>query len=577
MQTDDLDARMDAATRNPQLLAAALALRQNRLHDAEPILKGHLKAQPFDVAAIRMLAELAARVNRPRDAETLLRRALELAPQFHAARVNLATILYRTNRATEALGELERLDVEREGNPNLRAAVLNRLGEFEAAQAIYEDVLARRPDQPLVWMAYGHVLKTIGRLAEGVSAYRRALALDPGLGEAWWSLANLKTVRLDEDDVTAMEAALASAPQDGETRFHLEFALGKALEDMGQPARAFAYYRDANADRRAQIHYDARQTSARAARMRETFTEAFFAARSGWGSPAADPIFIVGLPRSGSTLIEQILASHSMVEAITELLDIPELWNSLGDKPAEAIAALDADQARALGEAYLARVAPQRKTDRPLFIDKLPNNWLYVGFIRTILPSARIVDARRHPLSCGFANFRQHFARGQHFTYDLADLGAYYADYMSLMAHIDAVLPGAVHHVIYEHMVADSEATITALLAALGLPFEAACLAFHETQRAVRTPSSEQVRQPIFTQGTENWQPYEPWLGPLREALGPLVERLSRPALTPPPCGFRATMAQALMLRRNKAIARRRLFVQLFHRTVTVRKKGGPS
>ncbi len=213
-----------------------------------------------------------------------------------------------------------------------------------------------------------------------------------------------------------------------------------------------------------------------------------------------------------------------MVEAITELPDIPELWNSLGEKPAEAVAALGADEARALGEAYLARVAPQRKTGRPLFIDKLPNNWLYVGFIKTILPNARIVDARRHPLSCGFANFRQHFARGQHFTYDLADLGAYYADYMRLMAHFDAVLPGAVHPVIYEQMVADSEATISQLLAALGLPFEAACLAFHETQRAVRTPSSEQVRQPIFTQGTENWQAYEPWLGPFREALGPLID-----------------------------------------------------
>lgn len=524
MQSDLLGARLDAATRNPRLLGAALALRQNRLHDAEPVLKGHLKEDPFDVAAIRMLAELAARVGRPRDAETLLRRALELAPNFHAARVNLATVLYRGNRPAEALDELARLDVEEEDNPNLRAAILNRLGEFEAALAIYEDSLARRPEQPQVWMALGHVLKTIGRLEEGIAAYRRALALDPAMGEAWWSLANLKTVRLDEADIAAMEAALTGVAAESEAAFHLEFALGKALEDRGEAERAFGYYAAANAHRRALIRYDAAETSARVDRMIATFTADFFAARQGWGAPAADPIFIVGLPRSGSTLIEQILASHSQVEAIAELPDIPELWHRLGANPAKAVLDLDADQARALGEAYLARVAPQRKTDRPLFIDKLPNNWLNVGFIRLILPNARIVDARRHPLSAGFANFRQHFARGQHFAYDLADLGAYYADYARLMAHFDAALPGAVHHVIYEQMVADSEDTIAALLAALRLPFEEACLAFHETRRPVRTPSSEQVRQPIFTQGTENWQPYEQWLGPLREKLGTLVE-----------------------------------------------------
>jgi len=528
MRDDLLGAQMAAATRNPRLLGAALALRQNRLHDAEPVLKAHLKDNPFDVAAIRMLAELAARVGRPRDAETLLRRALELAPHFHAARVNLAAMLYRGNRPAEALEELGRLDVEEDDNPNLRAAILNRLGEFEAALAIYEDTLARGPAQPRVWMAYGHVLKTVGRLADGVAAYRRAIALDSTLGEAWWSLANLKTVALDGGDIAAMEAALADAPADGEDRFHLEFALGKALEDAGDPARAFTYYRDANAHRRAQVRYDARETSARVDRMIATFTPDFFADRQGWGCPSAEPIFIVGLPRAGSTLIEQILASHSAVEAITELPDIPELWQRLGDNPAQAVAALGADAVRALGEAYLARVAPQRKTDRPRFIDKLPNNWLYLGFIRLILPNARIVDARRHPLSCGVANFRQHFARGQHFTYDLADLGTYYADYVRLMDHVDAVLPGAVHHVIYERMVADSEAEIRSLLSSLDLPFEPACLAFHETRRAVRTPSSEQVRQPIFTRGTENWQMFEPWLDPLRETLGPLVETYSR-------------------------------------------------
>lgn len=513
MTDPTLASHLSAATRDPMLLRAALALRQNRLADAEPLLKSHLKAQPFDVAAIRMLAELAARIGRGKDAETLLRRTLELAPDFGAARVNLATLLYRSNRASEALGELDRLDVEREeGNPNLRAAVLNRLGEFEQALVLYEATLAARPEQARVWMSYGHVLKTVGRLADSVAAYRRAVALEPGFGEAWWSLANLKTVRFGEDDRAAMQQALAQDTGTPDDRFHLEFALGKAWEDAGDPERAFASYSAANAHRRALIHYDAADTTRRVESMIATFD----AALSGAGCPAPGPIFILGLPRAGSTLIEQILASHSQVEGIAELPDIPELWQGLGGR----IDTLAPADLRALGEEYLRRVAPQRKTDRPFFIDKLPNNWLHVGFIKAILPHARIVDVRRHPLSAAVANFRQHFARGQHFSYDLADIGHYYRDYLRLMAHFDDILPGAVYRVGYEAMVDDSEGEIRALLAALDLPFEEACLQFHKTERPVRTPSSEQVRSPIYRQGTENWQAFEPWLGPLREALG---------------------------------------------------------
>ncbi|MDE1917401.1 MAG: sulfotransferase [Sphingomonadales bacterium] len=521
-------------------MQAAHALRQNRLDVAEPLLKTHLKADPFDVAAIRMLAELAARIDRAPDAEKLLRRALDLAPEFSAARVNLATILYRTNRAPEALAQLDRLNVEREadapgegaingGNANLRAAVLNRLGEFEAAMALYEDMLSRFPGHARVWMSYGHVLKTVGRLADAVEAYRRAVGIEASFGEAWWSLANLKTVKLDEADRRTMEQALTRTDLAAEDRFHLEFALGKAWEDAGDHDKAFAAYRDANAHRRALIHYDAAETTGRVDRMIQTFTPTFFADRAGQGCPALDPIFILGLPRAGSTLVEQILASHSQIEAIAELPDIPDLWASLAGadgtgNPHERLAALNADEIAALGEAYLRRVSPQRRTDRPFFIDKLPNNWLYTGFIRTILPNARIVDVRRHPLSAGVANFRQHFARGQHFAYDLADLGHYYRDYVRMMAQMDAVLPGAVHLVRYEALVEESESQIRALLAALGLPFEEACLAFHETKRPVRTPSSEQVRSPIFRQGTENWQAYDRWLGPLRDALGDLVQ-----------------------------------------------------
>ncbi len=532
----DIQHHLANATRDPRLLKAALALHDNRLHDAEPLLRAHLHDDPFDFAAIRMMAELAARIGRNRDAETLLRRALEIAPRFGPARANLATLLYRTNRAPEALRELEALGETETGddNPNLRAAVLNRLGEFDAALAIYADVLAQQPQQPAVWMSYGHVLKTVGRLDEGVAAYRRAIDLRPAYGEAWWSLANLKTVRLNDTDVADMTAQLARADVAAEDRFHLEFALGKAFEDASDPVRAFAYYAAANARRRSLLAYEAERTTTDVDRAIAQFTPAFFAARAGQGCAAPDPIFIIGMPRAGSTLIEQILASHSVVEGISELPDIPMLWAKLGSDPHVALAAMDADALVALGAHYLARVAPQRHMDRPYFVDKLPNNWAYVGFIKTILPNAKIIDARRHPLSCGFSNFKQHFARGQGFSYDLADIGQYYADYVRLMSHFDAVLPGAVHRVIYEHMVADSEREIRSLLAAIGLPFEEACLRFHESTRAVRTPSSEQVRSPIFTSGTENWQAFEPWLGPLKATLGDaLLAYPSAPPISP--------------------------------------------
>ncbi|MDE2302156.1 MAG: sulfotransferase [Sphingomonadales bacterium] len=503
-------------------MRAALALHRDRLAEAEPLLRACLRSDPFDVAAIRLMAELAARLGRLDDAETLLRRTLELAPGFGAARINLATVLLRRNRPTEALEMLDSLDLAHdEDNPNLRAALHGRLGDFTEAAALYAATLARFPDTPKVWLSYGHVLKTIGRFDEAVAAYRRALALAPAFGEAWWSLANLKTLRFADEDREAMEVALARGGLAAEDRFHLEFALARALEDAGEHAAAFARYAAANAHRRALVRYDAADTTRRAARMAECFDAAYWAAHDG-GCPAPDPIFIVGLPRAGSTLIEQILASHSQVEAITELPDIPELWGRLGDDRFNQARGLDAAARGAIGAEYLRRIAPQRRTDRPFFIDKLPNNWLYIGFIKAILPRAKIIDARRHPLSAGIANFRQHFARGQHFTYDLADLGHYYRDYVALTAHFDAVLPGAVHRVSYERMVEDSEREIRALLGALALPFEPGCLAFHATERPVRTPSSEQVRSPIYREGTANWQPYAAWLGPLRAALGDL-------------------------------------------------------
>lgn len=511
---------------DPRLLAAASAMNANRLPEAEPLLRALLREDPFDVRAIRLFAELAGRIGRYGDAENLLRRAIELDPAFTPARANLALVLYRTNRAAEALDQLAQVTREDPDNPshaNLAAAANGRIGAFDAALALYEKVLADAPAQPRVWMSYGHMLKTVGRQADGIAAYRRALALMPGLGEAWWSLANLKTVRFSDEDIAAMEQALSDPGLGAEDRWHLDFALGKAFEDRREAQTAFAHYAAANALRRKRIPYKADETTATIDAMIAAATPALFEAGEGAGCPAPDPIFVVGMPRAGSTLVEQILASHSQVEGTSELPDIAQLARKVPDYPA-GLAKLTREDLRAMGESYLHTTRIQRHTARPLFIDKMPNNWVHVPLIRLILPRARIIDARRHPLGCCFSNFKQHFARGQGFSYDLEDMGRYYADYVRLMAHVDAVQPGTVHRVIYEAMVEETETQVRALLAACGLPFEEACLAFHKTERAVRTASSEQVRQPIFREGTSAWKPFEPWLDPLRAALGPVLE-----------------------------------------------------
>jgi tetratricopeptide (TPR) repeat protein len=513
-----------AAHWHPRLIEAAAALNENRLDVAERILKPHLKEDPFDVRAIRMLAELAARLGRLKDSEVLLRRAMEIDPNFTAARANLAMVLGRLGRPTEALELLDRIfedEPDRVGHLNLKAAKLGRLGDFEQALEIYRQVLDRAPNQPRVLTSYGHMLKTVGKLDEAVAAYRKAIAINPALGEVWWSLANLKTVRFSDEDVAAMQQTLGLAELKDDDRFHIEFALGKALHDLGRSDEAFAHYSTGNALRRKYHPFNADHQSQLIDRSIELFTAEILA--SAGGSPAVDPIFIVGMPRAGSTLIEQILSSHSLVEGTSELPDMPAIARGRGKYPASAVA-LGAEERREAGEEYLRRSAVQRRTDRPFFIDKLPNNWMFVPFIHMVLPNAKIIDARRHPLGCCFSNFRQHFARGQDFTYDLDDLGRYYSDYVRLMAHVDDVLPGRVHRVIYERMVDDTEAEIRALLDYCGLDFEPACLTFYETDRAVRTPSSEQVRRPIYRDATDEWRAYEEHLEPLKRALGPVLD-----------------------------------------------------
>ena len=528
----ELDA-IEVSVHDPVLIRAAAALLDNDLPTVEDILRPRLHEKPTDVAAIRMMAELAGRIGRLQDAEHLLRRALELAPGFAPARSNLATVLYKQNRPAEAIAALAPLEgQELEANQNLKAAALGRIGAYEEAIALYEAVLKRFPGQAKVWMSYGHLLKTVGRQADSVAAYHRALEVQPGLGEVWWSLANLKTVRFAAADVAAMEAALAAPDLPEEDRLHLHFALGKGLEDQGEAGLAFAHYAEGNRLRRTQLRYDPDEIADHVRRSIAFFTPDLFAARAGQGCDAPDPIFILGMPRAGSTLIEQILASHPEVEGTMELPDISELAKRLGGRRArdevsaypECLAGLDPAALAALGRDYLESTRIQRKTDRPRFIDKMPNNWLHVGLIRLILPNARIVDARRHPLACCFSNFKQHFARGQGFTYDQAELGRYYRDYVTLMAHFDAVQPGRVHRVIHEALVDEPEQEVRRLLDFLGLPFDPACLRFHENERAVRTASSEQVRRPINREGFDQWRPFEPFLGLLKDALGPVLD-----------------------------------------------------
>jgi len=526
---------MRATVSDPELTRAADALVAGRPAEADAVLRAVVARRPADPLALWMLGDVASRAGRNAEAEALLARCLELAPDFTSARYAYAMVLNWLERIEDSLAQADRLLAVEPGNAlyrHLRASSLYRLGEDAAAAEAYAAVLEVHAHQPLTWMSYGHTLKTLGRQADAVAAYRRALDLDPKLGEAWWSLANLKTVRFSDDDLAAMEAALAAGGLSGPDGMQLHFALGKALEDAGRYEPAFGHYLQANAVQRARLDYAAAETTGQMRRAKALLGRGFFAARAGQGSPRPDPIFIVGLPRSGSTLVEQILASHSRVEGTQELPHLPALAARLGGRARresegvypDVLAALAPGELAALGEEYLARAQVHRKTDRPVFIDKLPNNWAHIGLIHLILPSAKIVDARRHPLGCCLSGFKQHFAAGQPFTYDLADIGRYYADYVALMAHFDAVLPGRVHRVIYERMVADAEAETRALLDYCGLPFEEACLRFYENDRAVRSASSEQVRQPIFTEAADHWRNFEPWLGPLKAALGPVLD-----------------------------------------------------
>jgi tetratricopeptide (TPR) repeat protein len=516
---------------DPRLRQAAIAMNRNDIPLAERLLKTYLHEAPTDVLAIRMLAEVAMRIGHDEDARHLLERALELVPNFLPARFQYAVLLNRLNEHALALAAIESLLALEPRNPayrNLAAVVLTRVGEFERSSHLYAELVAEHPANARAWLSYGHVLKTEGRQDEAIAAYRRAIQNEPSFGEPWWSLANLKTFRFSGSDLGTMRQYVEDPAVDEASRVHLHFALGKAHEDAHEYAASFEHYARANAIYRDSHPYDPKVIAQRCDRMKAVFTREFFDSHAGVGCPAVGPIFIVGMPRAGSTLVEQILSCHPAVEGMNELPELITLARELrdlaeSDDPgayADVLAAMSEGALRQLGERYLERIRVHRKTDRPYFIDKMPNNFLHIAMIQLVLPNAKIIDARRHPMACCFSNFKQHYARGQRFSYGLSDLGLFYRNYTELLAHFDAVLPRRIHRVFYERMVEDTEAEVRRLLDHCGLPFEPVCLRFFESERPVRTASSEQVRQPIYRDAIEQWRHFESWLYPLNSALG---------------------------------------------------------
>jgi tetratricopeptide (TPR) repeat protein len=514
---------------------ASAALTHERLDVAESLMKSALAHSAEDVVALRLLARVAAAREDYAQAERLLEQSLRLAPGYSRARLDLVKVLMDQVKGEPMLPLLDRLltsDPRKPEYRNLQAIAYNFLGQTDAASAIQEGLLLECPDNENVWLNYGHTLRMAGRQSAAIDAYRKCLEINPGFGGAWVALANLKTYRFSAAEVAAMQTKLSQEDLPNEDRAQIEFSLGKALEDTGEYAGSFEHYARGNALRRAVVRYDAAAIRRFVERTRALCTREFFAARSGWGNASPEPIFIVGLPRTGSTLLEQILASHSQVEGTRELADVSGFALELGDREEpgrppsypQSLARLTRIDLAAFGERYIAQTRAYRALGRPRFIDKAGDNFPHIALIHLMLPNARIIDARRSGLGCCFANFKQHFYRGAWYSYSLEDLGGYYRHYVNLMTHFDAVLPGRIHRVNYEDLVGNLEGEVRRLLDYCGLPFEEQCLRFHETQRPVQTVSSEQVRQPLYKEGLEQWRNFEPWLGPLKAALDDLAD-----------------------------------------------------
>jgi len=514
----------------PPIVHATSLFSDGELTLAENIVRPYLLEHGNDVEAMRLLARIGFKRDVLDDAELLLAAVLELAPDYRAARVDYALVLLQRHKYLQAREELDKL---------LRLEPLNRqylmlyantcvcLGEHEKALPLYRDLLAGAPLAADLHLSVAHCLKTLGRQSEAIEAYRNSAAARPDFGDAYWSLANLKTYRFTDDEIARMQVEEAAPTTELVDRYHLCFALGKAFEDRGRYPESFGHYERGNALKRSESRYRPEPFERNTRLQIEVCTREFFDGRKGAGAKSAEPIFIVGLPRSGSTLLEQILASHSLVEGTHELADIQRMVMELQGRDPDlnnppyprVLAELRPEDRLRLGEKYLSDTRFYR-TGKPFFIDKMPNNFRHIGLIHLILPNARIIDARREPMACCFGNLKQLFANGQEFTYGVEDIARYYRTYLELMRHWDEVLPGRILRVRHEEVVEDLEGNVRRILDFCGLPVEPECVEFYKTQRSVLSASSEQVRRPIFREGLDQWKNYEPWLGPLKEALG---------------------------------------------------------
>jgi tetratricopeptide (TPR) repeat protein len=527
--------QLESSVMDRKMLENVTALGIDQIEIAGTMVREFLTIYPTDVGAWHMLGQVYMRVSRFDAAEAAFARALQLAPRFTAVRQDYLSAL-RQQMKWEA--EVAQLDILLEDQPDhlgyryLKALALARGGKTRESVQYCEDILRDNPADSRVWLAYALALRTAGRADDSIVAFRKSLTLDSGLGEAWWGLANLKTYQFSGSDIDMMRSALARKDLAQDDRCYLHFALGTALENAKSYEDSFTEYRSGNAVRRTQYPFRGEEIAQNVQREKSLFTRDYFDGHAGQGSPSAEPIFILGLPRSGSTLVEQILSSHSQVEGAGELSAVTDIARRLGpldsvqetSESGENIRALDSLDLRALGERYLEVTRRMRKTDRPHFTDKMPANFHHLGLICTMLPNARIVDVRRHPLACCFSNFKQLFPSGSGPSYDLTDIGLYYRAYVELMAHFDRALPGKVHRVFYESLVREPEVEIRRLLAYCGLPFEDACLSFYKTDRDILTVSSEQVRKPVYSDSVAQWRHYERWLDPLKSALGPVLD-----------------------------------------------------
>ena len=519
------------ATLATEVVTARSMLADGNLREAEDLIRTYLRRKPDDIEALRVLAQVAHQNEFSKDAATLLEAVLEASPGYRAARHDYVLALIALHRHKQAREQIEILIAAEPDNPTHRmtlASILVGEGSTEAAIALYGELVRQQPGNPELHLSLGHALKTQGRREDAERAYREAARQRVNFGDAYWSLANLKTYRFADEQLATMREQVDARRTPFVDRYHLCFALGKALEDRGEYAESFRFYAMGNALKKEECRYQPEVLERTIEKQIELCTPEFFEQRRGYGCDDPSPIFIVGLPRAGSTLLEQILASHSQIEGTMELADIPRLVSALdlhagGARYPGVLALPSADDYRGFGEAYIRDTRHYRVGNRPFFIDKMPNNFRHVSLIHLMLPNAKIIDARREPMACCFSNFKQLFASGQPFTYSLDDIARYYRTYVRIMAHWDRVLPGRVLRVQHEDVIADLEGSVRRILDFCGLQFEPGCVEFHKNERRVHTASSEQVRRPINREGVDQWKNFEPWLGPLREALGPLA------------------------------------------------------